>query len=133
MALPLYVTLGYLTESLHARIPLTVLARLGDAARVAGALEREVAMRGALAAAPGGFIGFLRNITDWRQRLRFVCWTLFPSPSYLSSVEHMGCHWLLPFHYIYRPLRSVIRTLWFLSKYHLRRLWKNLMTIRAVS
>jgi Uncharacterised nucleotidyltransferase len=133
MVLPLCVTLGYLAESLQARIPVTFLERLGDAARRADALEREVAMRGALAAVPGGFIGLVHKIKEWREILFFVCWVLFPSPGYLFRVEQVGRSWLLPFHYTFRPVRSVVRTLWFLSKSLTRRLRGKLMPMRIAS
>jgi hypothetical protein len=131
MTVPLYVTLAYLAESLQARVPTTLLERLGDGVRAADALEREVAMRGALAAVPGGSIGFVHRITDWRERLCFVCRVLFPSPAYLCTVEQVGRSWLLPLHYIFRPVRSVIRTLWFLSKHRARRVREILMSVRT--
>lgn len=130
MALSLYVTLRYLAENLQAPIPAAFLGRLSDAARRADALDREVAVRGALAAAPGGVLGFLHGVTSWCERLVLVRWLLFPSPAYLYRVERVDRSWLLPFYYVYRPMRSIVRSLWFLSKRLARRLRENLAPIR---
>jgi hypothetical protein len=40
---------------------------------------------------------------NWRERVFIIQWLLFPSPDYLAWVDQVH-PWLLPFHYLYRPL-----------------------------
>jgi hypothetical protein len=105
LALPLSVTLAYLAEELNAPIPANFLDRLFAAASKSSAIERELALFGARSAPQGSLVALFRKMRDWRGRAFMIQWLLFPSPTYLLLAESVHRSWLLPFHYIYRPLR----------------------------
>ena len=110
--MPLSVTLGYLAEHLVAPIPSSVLDRLFAAASKSNAIERELVLFGARSAPQGSLMNLFRKTSDWRGRAFLIQWLLFPSPNYLFLVEKVRRFWLLPFHYVYRPLRYAAYRLW---------------------
>ena len=105
LALPLAVTLGYLAEHLNAPIPATFLKSLCAAAAKTDVIEKDLALFGARTACQDGPIRFLRKMKDRRAKVLLIQWMLFPSPTYLFLVEEVRRSWLLPLHYVYRPLR----------------------------
>ena len=105
LTLPLSVTLGYLAKELDAPIPPTFLNRLFGAAAKSSVIEKDLALWAARTASEDGPVTFLRKIKDWRVKALLIQWMLFPSPAYLAWVEQVRCSWLLPLHYVYRPLR----------------------------
>jgi hypothetical protein len=104
LALPMSVMLGYLAVNLQAPIPSGFLTRLSSAASRSDAMERQLALRGTRSDGQRSLRELFRKTTNWRERLFVVQWLLFPSPGYLSWVDQIH-PWLLPFHYLYRPLR----------------------------
>jgi hypothetical protein len=104
LALPLAVMLRYLAEHLHAPVPPTVLKRLSAATFSSTAMERQLALRG-VRSSHASLKNLLQRTTNWRERLFVIQWLLFPTPGYLSWVDQIRCRWVLPFHYVYRPLR----------------------------
>jgi hypothetical protein len=112
LALPLSVMLGYLAESLNAPVPPTFLDRLSAAASKAGATERQLALRGTRAAGQRSLKELFRRTTNWRERVFLIQWLLFPSPRYLCWVDEIRDSRLLPFHYVYRPIRHLGWYLW---------------------
>jgi hypothetical protein len=104
LALPLSVMLGYLAGSLEAPIPSTFLSRLSAAASQSEPIERQLALRGTRSAGQRSLRELFGKTTNWRERVFFIQWMLFPSPRYLVWVDQVH-PWLLPFHYVYRPLR----------------------------
>lgn len=104
LALPMSVMLEYLAGTLEAPIPSSFLTRLSAAASQSDAIERQLALRGTRSDGQRSLRELFRKTTNWRERLFVVQWLLFPSPGYLSWVDQIH-PWLLPFHYLYRPLR----------------------------
>jgi hypothetical protein len=111
LALPLSVMLGYLAEDLDAPIPAAFLNRLDAAALQTDATGREAVLCGALESLGGSLDHVLRATDDWRTRVFFIKWMLFPSVLYLRSAEQVRHSWLLPWYYVYRPLRYIARRL----------------------
>ena len=109
LLLPLSVTLNYLAESLDAAIPSTFLHRLFEAASSSNSRQREFALSKARSSPNGSFRNLLAKAIGWRGRAFVIQWMLFPSPSYLIWEQRINCLPLLPFHYLYRPLRYIVR------------------------
>jgi hypothetical protein len=107
LVLPLSVMLGYLAKELNAPIPSTFLDRLSAAASKSDSIERQLALRGTRAAGQGSLKELFRRATNWRARVFVIQWLLFPSPWYLRWVDEINPIWLLPFHYVYRPIRHL--------------------------
>jgi hypothetical protein len=95
---------GYLAKSLKAPIPSNFLSRLSAAASQSRPIERQLALRGTRSDGRGSLRELFKKTTNWRERVFIIQWLLFPSPRYLSWVDQIHPY-LLPFHYIYRPLR----------------------------
>jgi hypothetical protein len=131
IALPLFITVGYLAEQLNAPIPADVLNRLGAAASKSEPIGSELALFGALRNARGGLMKTLHNCGDWSTRTLVIQWALFPSPQYVRWFHEINWSWLLPFYYAYRPLRYLARSAWFLGRRLLRRLRENLIARRT--
>jgi hypothetical protein len=104
LALPVSVMLGYLAESLDAPIPSNMLRSLSAAASHSRPIERQLALRGTRSDGRGSLQELFGRATNWRERVFILQWLLFPSPHYLAWVDQVH-PWLLPFHYLYRPLR----------------------------
>jgi hypothetical protein len=120
LALPLSVTLSYLTKDLNAPIPKIILDRLCDAASRTDAMRGEAMLATALAGTRLSVRSLVRMTGGWRPRLIIVKWILFPSRDYLRSAYHVGHSWLLPFYYVYRPLRYVARRIWWRCRDYLQ-------------
>ena len=129
LALPLYVTLRYLAEDLHAPILSTVLDRLGLAASQTDPMRGEGALATALTGERVALNRLARMRGGWRARALVAKWILFPSRDYLRSAYHVSHSWLLPFYYLYRPLRYVARRIWWRCRDYLQlnALQKHLM------
>lgn len=112
LALPLSVTLGYLAKGLNAPIPATLLDRLSVAASRTDAIGREAALFAALAATRGELKGLIRMTDGWGSRARVIAWMFFPSASHLRWTYHVRHAWLLPFYYVYRPLKYIANRIW---------------------
>jgi hypothetical protein len=108
LALPLSVMFQYLAASMNAPIPLVFLGRLCAAAANSQPIERQLALRGTRSAGQGSLKDLFQRATNWRERVFLVQWLLFPSPRYLSWVDQIHRPWVLPFHYVYRPLRYFV-------------------------
>jgi hypothetical protein len=120
LALPLSVTLGYLAAELAAPIPATILDRVCAGASQTDAMRGEVALAMALAGEGLSLKSLARVTGGWRPRLIVLKWILFPSRDYLRSAYHVGHPWLLPFYYVYRPLRYVARRIWWRCRDYLQ-------------
>jgi hypothetical protein len=118
--LPLLVTLSYLADALAAPIPAGVLTRLRDAESKADRIGREAALFSVQKSARGGLMKILRNCSDWATLASVVKWALFPSPGYLRRVHEIHASWLVPFYYPYRPLRFIVRQIFFFCRRHIR-------------
>jgi len=121
LSLPLSVMLGYLAEDLNAPIPSTFLSRLSAAASKSDAIERQLALRGTRAAGQGSLKELFRRTTNWRERVFLIQWLLFPSPRYLCWVDEIRDSRLLPFHYVYRPIRHLGWYVWSKLRAFIRR------------
>jgi hypothetical protein len=115
-ALPLLITLTYLRDALNAPVPVSVLTGLRDAAVRADRIYHEAALFSVQTSARGGLGKILRNCSDWRTSVSVVQWALFPSPAYLRWIHDIRCSWLLPFYYPYRPLKFIVRQIWFFAR-----------------
>ena len=120
LALPLYVTLRYLAEDLHAPIPEIILDRLCAAASQTDVMRGEATLATALAGGGLSLKSLARVTGGWRPRALVLKWILFPSRDYLRSAYHVGHPWLLPFYYVYRPLRYVARRIWWRCRDYLQ-------------
>jgi len=121
LALPLSVALGYLAKDLNALIPLRFLNRLSAAAEKTDAIERQLALRGTRAAGQGSLKELFRRTTNWGERVILIRWLLFPSPRYLCWVDEIRDSRLLPFHYVYRPIRHLGWYIWSKLRAFIRR------------
>jgi len=133
MVLPLYVALGYLARDLEAPIPANFLTRLEEDNDRADTLGREVLVRQALSILPGGVVTLIRHAKDWRERYFLIRWLLLPSPGYLFRVDQVTRSWLLPLHYVYRPIRFLVRYFWFTARRYTRQLLGSLTAERTES
>ena len=61
----------------------------------------------------GGLTKILRSCRDWRTLAFVIKWAFFPSPRYLGWIHEIRCSWLLPLYYPYRPVKYIVRQLWF--------------------
>ena len=120
LALPLSVSLSYLTKDLNAPIPKIILDRLCDAASRTNAMRGEAMLATALGGTRLSVRSLVRMTGGWRPRLIIMKWILFPSRDYLRSAYHVGHSWLLPFYYVYRPLRYVARRIWWRCRDYLQ-------------
>jgi hypothetical protein len=77
-----------------------------------GPIERQLALRGTRAAGQGSLKELIRRTTNWRERVFLIQWLLFPSPRYLCWVDEIRDSRLLPFHYVYRPIRHLGSYVW---------------------
>ncbi len=111
LTLPLSVALAYLSKDLSAPVPSTFLSSLFIAAAKSTPIGRELALFGARSDPRGGFRTLLRRAKGWRGRALVIQWMLFPSPSYLLWVQQIQRSWLLPFHYVSRPVKYIARRL----------------------
>jgi hypothetical protein len=116
LAPPLSVTLGYLAEELNAPVPPAILDRLRNAASQTDAIMGETALSAALAGARLDLKRLIRIGGGWRSRALIIKWIVYPSPNYVRSVFRIDHSWLLPFYYVYRPLRFLARLLRSLRK-----------------
>ena len=121
MALPLFVTAGYLVDSLNAPIPSSFLAGLQTAALKAEPIEREAALFAVQTNARGGLKKILLSCSDWPTRRFVLKWALMPSLEYMRHVYRVPTT-LLPFSYMYRPLKYLVRLTWFCARRIARRL-----------
>lgn len=112
LELPLSLTLDYLVQELNAPIPAAVLDRLRATSALTDEATGEAVLSAALTGARVPVKRLLLMRGGWRPRLLVLKWMLFPSPSYVRSLFHVDRPWLLPFCYIYRPLRFVARRIW---------------------
>lgn len=124
-ALPLFVTVSYLADALKAPIPSCVLTQLREAALEADKICYEAALFSVQTSSRGGLTKILRSCDDWRTLAFVVKWALFPSPRYLGWIHEIRCSWLLPLYYPYRPVRYIVRQLWFFCKRHIHLLSGN--------
>jgi hypothetical protein len=129
LALPLSVSLSYLTKDLNAPIPKIILDRLCDTASQTDPMRGEATLATALAGMRLSLRSLVRMAGGWRPRALVLKWILFPSPGYLRSAYHVTHSWLLPLYYVYRPLRYVARRIrWRCRDYlQLNALQKHLM------
>ena len=121
-ALPLSVMLSYLVAEFEARVPAEFLKRLSTRAFNGESIGWELALFRAHAAAHGSFKKLLRDTKSWRGRALIVRWMLLPSPKYILWVQQTRHLWLLPFYYLYRPVRYVVRQMWFFCRRQIRHL-----------
>jgi len=109
LTLPLSVALGYLSKDLNAPIPSGFLDSLYATAAKSTAIGRELALFGARSDPRGGFKNLLRRTKSWRGRAYIIKWMLFPSAASALWIERVRISWLLPFHYLNRPIRYASR------------------------
>jgi len=125
MALPLFVTVDYLARELHAPIPADVLGRLYAAASKSESIGREIALFGVQKNARGGLMKILRSGGGWSTRAWVMKWAFFPSPGYLRAVDEIRCYWLVPFYYPYRPMKFIVRQIFFFCRRQIRLYSRN--------
>jgi Uncharacterised nucleotidyltransferase len=111
LALPLSVMLGYLVRNLDAPIPSNFLSRVSATASQSRPIERQLALRGTRSDGGGNLWDLFKKTTNWRERVFVIQWLLFPSPRYLCWVDQIHPY-VLPFHYIYRPIRHLGGYIW---------------------
>jgi hypothetical protein len=108
LELPMSVMLGYLADQLQAPVPRPVLNHLWVAAS-RNTIGREITLSVARNSESGGFRGLLGNANNWRNRIPILKWMLFPSSSYIRWTKPHMMSWILPFHYVSRPVKYLAR------------------------
>ena len=121
MVLPLLMTTRYLSESLGASIPISFLAGLQAAALEVTPIEGEAALFAVQTSARGGLKKILVGCNDWPTRRFVLKWALVPSLEYMRYVYKVPMP-LVPFSYFYRPLKYLLRSMWFFGRRTARRL-----------
>jgi hypothetical protein len=121
MVLPLLMTTRYLSESLGASIPKSFLAGLQAAARETSPIEGEAGLFAVQTSARGGLKKILVGCNDWPTRRFVLKWALVPSLEYMRYVYKVPMP-LVPFSYLYRPLKYLLRSMWFFGRRTARRL-----------
>jgi putative nucleotidyltransferase-like protein len=122
MVLPLMVTTCYLAESLGAPIPASFMDGLQAAAQETAPIEGEVALLAVQTSAQGGLKKILLSCDDRPTRKFVLKWALLPSREYMRFVYGVPTPVLLPLSYLYRPLKYLVRSLWFCGRRLARRL-----------
>lgn len=122
MVLPLMMTTRYLSESLDAPVPASFLAGLRAAALEIEPVEGEAALFAVQASARGGLKKILLGCDDRPTQKLVIKWALFPSREYMRCVYGAPAAVLLPLFYLYRPLKYLVRSLWFCGRRLARRL-----------
>ncbi len=117
---PIFVTLRWLKETLHARIPVAVLSDLEG--RV-GNLDA-VSVEGIYAALSHSSTSLRRTFgwanTNFRSTLAFLKFCIAPSLRYMRWKYNVGV-WKLPYYYVLRPLKFVARSM----RGSVARLWNS--------
>ena len=121
MVLPLLMTTRYLSESLGASIPISFLADLQAAALEVTPIEGEAALFAVQTSARGGLKKILVGCNDWPTRRFVLKWALVPSLEYMRYVYKVPMP-LVPLSYFYRPLKYLLRSMWFFGRRTARRL-----------
>ena len=109
LALPASVMLSYLAEDLGALVPSFVLRQLADDGSRTTVEGDEAALFAARVGGRSSFRDLLRRSSSWRAKAVVLRWMLLPSPRYLRWTYPVHSAWLLPFRYLWRPLRYVVR------------------------
>lgn len=122
MVLPLRMTIRYLSESLDAPIPASFLAALQAAAQETAPIEGEAALFAVQSSARAGLKKILLGCEDRASRKFVLRWALLPSREYMCHVYGVSTPVLLPFSYLYRPLKYLVRSMWFCVRRLARRL-----------
>jgi len=123
--LPLFITLSYLADVLTAPVPAVVLTGQRMQQKRQIRICHEVALFSVQTSGRGGLTKILRSCGDWRTLASVVKWALFPSPRYLGWIHEIRRSWLLPFFYLYRPLKFIVRQMWFFARHHIHLLSRN--------
>ena len=116
MSLPMFITARYLAESLNAPIPSSFLAGLNESAISAQPVEREAALFAVQTNARGGLKKIILGCGDWPTRKFVLKWAILPSREYMRCVYRLPTSLLLPFSYLYRPLKYLLRFAWFCGR-----------------
>jgi putative nucleotidyltransferase-like protein len=137
MVLPLMIATHYLSESLNAPIPASFIAGLQAAALETRPIEGEAALFTVQTSARGGLKKIILSCDDWPTRKFVLKWALLPSLEYMRCVYRVPTTLLLPFSYLDRPLRYLLRSMWFFGRRMARRLREKfeplLGTVKVVS
>jgi len=110
LALPLLVTLEYLVAALDAPVPWRVLEALRAHAASAGSVSREATLAAALLSTRGRPFELLKS-SQGRRRFQVARWLVLPPPQSLRWLEGPVPAWWIPWLYLYRPVRYVVRVL----------------------
>ena len=113
MTLPMFMTASYLADSLNAPIPSSFLSDLNASAVSAPPLEREAGLFAVQTNARGGLKKIILGCGDWPTRKSVLKWAILPSREYMHCVYRLPTSLLLPFYYLYRPLKYLLRSAWF--------------------
>jgi hypothetical protein len=98
------------------------LAGLRAAALEIEPVEGEAALFAVQASARGGLKKILLGCDDRPTQKLVIKWALFPSREYMRCVYGAPAAVLLPLFYLYRPLKYLVRSLWFCGRRLARRL-----------
>ena len=109
LALPLLIPLRFLATQLDAPVPAAVLDQLWQAAAQTEPIRVERALGAAVAGTPEFPRRLLAIDGGWGPRFAVAKWMVLPSPGYLRAHYQVKHAWQLPFYYLYRPLRFVVR------------------------
>jgi hypothetical protein len=110
LVVPVLVSLRWLKETLHARIPAAALSELEDRARNLDAVAVEGIYAALLHSSPSLRMSFGWANTNFRSALAFGKFCIAPSLRYMRWKYNVGI-WTLPYYYVLRPLKFIARSI----------------------
>jgi len=116
MVMPLMMTIRYLSESLGAPIPASFLEALRVAALETEPIEGEASLFAVQTSMRGGLKKIFLNCDDWPTRKFALKWALLPSREFMHCLYGVANPALLSLCYLYRPLKYLIRSIWFYGR-----------------
>lgn len=112
LILPFYAVLNYLAEHLEAPISAHTLNQLSRIVTQGNGAGYESIIISALANIPS-LTRLLKQFgKSWQMRIALVKFALLPSSAYIRWRHHVLYPWLLPYYYLYRPTRFVLRRMY---------------------
>lgn len=111
LSLPLWLSLDYLERNFNLTIPSGFLQRLAAEARKTSTTGCEFALEGARRSKRGGYKRLWRAASGLRDQLFIIKWMLLPTITYVRWADDIRHNWLLPLHYVIRPIRYIAHRL----------------------
>lgn len=108
LSLVSFIMLSYLAHSMNAEIPLSVLDKLRNQPDANTLASAESLLQGVRLQSRKSFQLF-RFADSWLERLLLLKWIFVPHPMSTKWQYRIRHKWLIPFYYLYRPVRYLIQ------------------------